>query len=306
MATKTLKTLSLPVHGMTCASCVSHVEKALGSLDGVRQVRVNLAAGKAWVEYDPGHVDTGRMERAVTDIGYQVGREQVTLTVRGMTCASCVAQVEKALRELDGVVGVVVNLAAGSARVDYFSGSVTVGEMKRAVRNIGYEAEERVEGLAALDREREARQREIRRQGRYMLVAWPLAFLIMAGTFREYWILSNFVPELLGNKWVLGLLTTPIVFGPGRQFFVNSFRGLIHGATDMNLLYATGIGAAYFIAVLNTLWPEADLPRTPTMKVRRQSVIEYLRRLEEERGTALASIASGRRRAGSRSWIWRR
>ncbi|HEX9676335.1 MAG TPA: copper-translocating P-type ATPase, partial [Anaerolineales bacterium] len=58
-------------------------------------------------------------------------------------------------------------------------------------------------------------------------------------------------------KWVIGLLTTPIVLGPGRQFFSNSWRGLRHGVTDMNLLYATGIGAAYGIAVINTLFPQA-------------------------------------------------
>jgi Cu+-exporting ATPase len=134
---------------------------------------------------------------------------------------------------------------------------VTIQEMKQAVREIGYGAEERVEGSAALDREREARQEEIRRQARNMLLAWPLAVLIMVGTFREYWILHTFVPEILGNKLVLGLLTTPIVFGPGRQFFVNSWRGLKRGIADMNLLYATGIGAAYFIAVVNTLFPTA-------------------------------------------------
>jgi Cu+-exporting ATPase len=69
--------------------------------------------------------------------------------------------------------------------------------------------------------------------------------------------LQAFVPEFLSYKWVIGLLTTPIVFGPGRQFFVNSWRGLKHGVTDMNLLYATGIGAAYGIAVINTLFPQA-------------------------------------------------
>jgi Cu+-exporting ATPase len=79
------------------------------------------------------------------------------------------------------------------------------------------------------------------------------------GTFRDMLppSLAAFIPSLFAEKWFLGLLTTPIVFGPGRQFFVNSFRGLRHGVTDMNLLYATGIGAAYFIAVINTLWPDA-------------------------------------------------
>jgi len=90
-----------------------------------------------------------------------------------------------------------------------------------------------------------------------MLVCWPLALVIMLGTFRDYWKLSVFVPEFLADNFVLFLLTTPVVFGPGWQFFINSWRGLKHGVADMNLLYATGIGAAYLIGVINTLWPEA-------------------------------------------------
>ena len=80
--------------------------------------------------------------------------------------------------------------------------------------------------------------------------------IIMLGTFRDYWILADFVPEILAQNFVLFLLTSPVVFGPGWQFFINSWRGLKHGVADMNLLYATGIGAAYLIGVVNTLWPE--------------------------------------------------
>jgi Cu+-exporting ATPase len=110
-----------------------------------------------------------------------------------------------------------------------------------------------------MDRERETRQKEIRRQGTFLAMATPIALIIMLGTFRDMLpaSLMQWIPGLLGEKWFLGLLTTPIVFGPGRQFFVNSFRGLRHGVTDMNLLYATGIGAAYGIAVINTLFPKA-------------------------------------------------
>src|SRR3989337_2893873 len=90
-----------------------------------------------------------------------------------------------------------------------------------------------------------------------MLVAWPLALIVMAGTFQEIWIFPRFIPVWMGHRFFLFALTTPIVLGPGAQFFVNSFRGLRHGVTDMNLLYATGIGAAYLIAVLNTFWPAA-------------------------------------------------
>src|SRR4030067_524324 len=85
-----------------------------------------------------------------------------------------------------------------------------------------------------------------------------MGFLVMAGSFYDMLgQLQPWIPVWLSYKWVLGLLTTPIVLGPGRQFFVHSWRGLRHGVTDMNLLYATGIGAAYGIAVINTLFPNA-------------------------------------------------
>jgi Cu+-exporting ATPase len=263
----TTKQITLPIVGMTCASCVAHVEGALSSLSGVEKVVVNLGAAKANVEYNPERISPAQMVAAVADVGYEVGTAQVTLNVAGMTCASCVAHVEGALKELDGVTKAVVNPSTGSgqvlalntAKVDYVPTLVTVAQMKAAIRDVGYEAAEKVESVSAMDREREARQKEIRRQGLYLAFATPVALIITIGTFRAMLppALMPFVPELFAQKWFLGLLTTPIVLGPGRQFFTNSFRGLMHGVTDMNLLYATGIGAAYGIAVINTLFPSA-------------------------------------------------
>jgi Cu+-exporting ATPase len=149
------------------------------------------------------------------------------------------------------------NSNTGTATIWFYAGIVSAVEIKQTIRDLGYEVAEKPEGEAALDREREARQREIRRQGFWMLLSWPLALVIMLGTFRDYWILSEFVPEFLSNNLTLFLLTSPVVFGPGWQFFINSWRGLKHGVADMNLLYATGIGAAYLIGVVNTFWPEA-------------------------------------------------
>jgi Cu+-exporting ATPase len=250
--------LSVPVEGMTCASCVSHVEGALRELPGVSDVAVNLATGKASLAIEPGSSSLADIQRAVADVGYRVPIAEVTLEVRGMTCASCVAHVEGALRELRGVEEAVVNLGMGTARLRYISGVVTAGQMKRAVREVGYEAQERSAGADALDRERDQREEEIRRQGRNLLVAGVIGLVVMAGTFYDMLgPLQRLIPVWLSYKWVIGLLTTPIVLGPGRQFFVHSWRGLRHGVTDMNLLYATGIGAAYGIAVINTLFPNA-------------------------------------------------
>jgi len=236
---------------------VATVEGALHGIEGVATATVNLTAEKAFVTFDPGKVRLADLEQAIRDVGYEVGKEDLALQIGGMSCASCVASIETAVGSLPGVAAVQVNLAAGRATVTYYPGLVTPALIKRTIRDLGYEAAERLEGAAALDREREARRREIRRQGRWMLVAWPLALVVMLGTFQDVWILPRFVPKVLGSPLVLFALTTPIVFGPGWQFFVNSYRGLRHGVTDMNLLYATGIGAAYLIAVINTFFPDA-------------------------------------------------
>ena len=264
--TQALSDLTLPISGMTCASCVSHVEGALKELPGISNVVVNLATNKANLSYDPQQVKLDDMRRAVEDVGYAITTAELTLDVRGMTlrqaqddaCASCVDHVESALKELRGVQDAVVNLGLNTARVTYIPGVVSTSSMKRAVREVGYEAQERSEGTDALDRERQAREEEIKRQGRNLIIAGTIGLIVMIGTFYEMLgPLKAFIPEWLSYKWVIGLLTTPVVFGPGRQFFTNSWRGLKHGVTDMNLLYATGIGAAYGIAVINTLFPNA-------------------------------------------------
>ena len=123
---ETLKSeLALPVSGMMCASCVAHVEGALKELPGVSNVVVNLSTNKASLVYDPALVVLADMRRAVADVGYQVPTAELTLDVRGMTCASCVDHVERALKELPGVTDTVVSLGMNTARVTFISGVVT-------------------------------------------------------------------------------------------------------------------------------------------------------------------------------------
>ncbi|MBI3954405.1 MAG: heavy metal translocating P-type ATPase, partial [Chloroflexi bacterium] len=252
-----LKRISLPVAGMHCAACVTTVEKALTGVPGVASAAVSLEGGRAVVELDPDRAPLLKLGKAVKAVGYEVPWDRADFLVLGMNGAHCQSIIEKAVGNLPGVAGIKVNLATDTASVEYAGGAIRPAEIKKVIAGLGYQVQEKESGAAALDREQEARQREVRRQLINMLIAWPVGLLIMAGTFREFWVLPDFVPALLGNKyWLLGW-TTPIVLGPGRQFFVNSFNGLRRGVTDMNLLYATGIGAAYFIALVNTVWPHA-------------------------------------------------
>ena len=136
----TTQSITLPISGMTCASCVSHVETALKEVPGVAKTTINLATEKATVQLTDGQVSIGQLVTAVQDVGYDVPTETTTLTITGMTCASCVAHVEGALKELPGMNEAVVNLGLGTARVTYIPGVVTTTQMKRAVSDVGYEA----------------------------------------------------------------------------------------------------------------------------------------------------------------------
>jgi Cu+-exporting ATPase len=253
-----LEELTVPVAGMTCAACVMTIEKALRGLRGVKDASVSLAGGKAAVTLDPAACTLPDIERAIEDVGYEVPWARLELLVLGMMGAHCEENITAALTALPGVVSVRATSATDSVVVEYSEALVSAAKIKKTVRELGYEVTEKGQGEDSLDRERRLRQAEIRRQVLNMLFAWPLGALVMLGTFRDSWsVLETALPSFMSEKLFLFALTTPIVVGPGRQFFLNSWNGLRRGVTDMNLLYATGIGAAYGIAVINTFWPDA-------------------------------------------------
>ncbi len=136
--TPKLATVSLPIVGMTCASCVGRVEKALNRVEGVGKATVNLATERADVTLvQP--VDQASLVRAIEDAGYEVPGRSITLAIDGMTCASCVARVEKALLAVPGVASATVNLATERAPISA-SGTVTDRDLVAAVAAAGYEA----------------------------------------------------------------------------------------------------------------------------------------------------------------------
>ena len=127
-AGRTANAVDFAVEGMTCASCVRRVEKALGRVPGVADVAVNLATERAHVGFT-GKPDMAALAGAVARAGYAVGTAGFDLVVRGMTCASCVARVERALLRLPGVIAAEVNLATERAHVTAARGAVTAAEL---------------------------------------------------------------------------------------------------------------------------------------------------------------------------------
>jgi len=130
---------SLPIEGMTCASCVARVERSLGGVPGVSEASVNLATEAASVRTD-GSVALGTLRAAVEKAGYSVGEQNLSLQIDGMTCASCVARVEKALAKVPGVVSATVNLATEKAEISVASLDVAPETLIAAVQKAGYGA----------------------------------------------------------------------------------------------------------------------------------------------------------------------
>jgi len=137
--------LSFPVAGMSCGSCVAHVQHVLDELAGVHQVGVNLRGGQVNVTYDPNQVDLVAFEEAITGAGYSIPTAETLLQVSGMSCMSCVSHVQGAIGDLPGVLTVTIHLSKGTALVTHVVGMVTTAQLIQAVEQAGYQAAETVQ-----------------------------------------------------------------------------------------------------------------------------------------------------------------
>ncbi|MBI2878749.1 MAG: copper ion binding protein, partial [Candidatus Rokubacteria bacterium] len=156
--------IELPVSGMTCARCVRAVEQALRGVPGVSRATVNLAQGRAFVEYDPGQTTVAALHAAIKAAGYRSETAKARFRIDGITCASCVTRIEAAVRATPGVLGASVNVGTEEAEVEYLPDATDLAAVKAAVGSAGYEVVEAPApaGPEALDREAEAREREYR------------------------------------------------------------------------------------------------------------------------------------------------
>ncbi len=251
--------ISLRIEGMTCASCVGRVEAALRKVQGVGSVAVNLATERAEVRPSgDGAVDRAALVQAIEKAGYDVPAQTIELSVEGMTCASCVGRVERALNAVPGVSQATVNLATERATV---RGVAATEALLAAIGNAGYEAKpldastrsSGDDGEVKKDAERLALKRDL-------LLASALAlpvFVLEMGSHlipsMHHWVMENIGQ---GPSWYLQfVLTSLVLLIPGRRFYTKGFPALLRMAPDMNSLVAVGTLAAYTYSVVATFLP---------------------------------------------------
>ena len=248
--------ITLTIEGMTCASCVGRVERALRAVPGVTQANVNLATERADVRFE-GAPDRAALVQAIEDVGYDVPSRSVELFVEGMTCASCVGRVERALRAVPGVTEANVNLATERATV---SGTADAASLIAAIDGVGSEAREIADRSAVDDTASEKREAETRSVRRSVLIAALLTLPVFVLEMGSHVIpgMHQFVMDTMGMRtsWMIQfLLTTLVLLGPGRQFYTKGFPALFKGAPDMNSLVAVGTSAAYLFSVVALFTP---------------------------------------------------
>lgn len=252
---------TLSIESMTCASCVGRVDRALGSLEGVDDVSVNLANETARVSVDAPE-RLREIAGTLDEAGYPARRASVTLNVASMTCASCVGRVDKALAAVPGVLDVNVNLASETATISYLEGATDAAALAKAATQAGYPAEI-AEADASFDRAAR-KEEEAREIARRTILAASLALPVFLLEMGAHLVpgMHEWIGRAIGHQtsWLIQFaLTTAVLLGPGRFFYLKGFPSLLKGAPDMNSLVAVGTGAAYAYSVVATFLP-AVLP----------------------------------------------
>ncbi len=255
--------ITLPVTGMTCGGCASRVDKALRAVPGVTDLSVNLAAETAQMQLETPLV-AGDVIAALNTAGYPAQTETTQLQISGMTCAGCAGRVDRALRAVPGVTQVNVNLADDTAAVTHVSGAVTVDMLTRAATDVGYPATAATrtnrQDHAALKRE------EADEIGRAFFMATALALPVVLLAMGAHMIpgVHALIGDTIGHRgsWLIQFaLTTVLILGAGRRFYVKGIPALLRGAPDMNSLVALGTGAAFLYSTVALFMPQL-LPAT--------------------------------------------
>ncbi|EPW8845316.1 MULTISPECIES: heavy metal translocating P-type ATPase [Gammaproteobacteria] len=248
--------ISLPIEGMTCASCVGRVEAALAKVEGVASVSVNLATERADIRLNRA-VDRMALIQAIEKVGYDVPQGTIELAIGGMTCASCVGRVEKALKAVPGVTEAVVNLATERATV---RGVASVQDLIAAVDKVGYEASPVDTSMQADEEAAEKKDAERAELKRDLTLAAVLALPVFVLEMGSHMIpgMHEWVASTIGiqQSWYLQFVLTLLVLAiPGWRFYEKGFPALFRLGPDMNSLVAVGTAAAFGYSMVATFAP---------------------------------------------------
>jgi Cu+-exporting ATPase len=282
------ESVDIEIRGMSCASCVGRVERALGQQPGVIDAQVNLATQKAAIQMEDGTGTAGLLD-AIEAAGYQVVVKSTDIPVTGMSCGSCVSRIERALGKLPGMVEVGANLATQKVFVRYLPGAVSLSRIHHAIREAGYEPQDVDTPKQADSEDRESIQLR-HKVILALLLTIPVVVIAMGQMVPVFQPLFSSLMPHRGWMAIEWLLTTPVQFYVGARFYRAGYAELRHASPGMNSLVMIGTSAAYFFSVAALLVPHLFPPGTAVSYFEAAAVITTLILI----GRYLEHIAKGR------------
>lgn len=235
----------LPIEGLESEHCVLIVSKALDKIKGLISYQIELNNQRVFIQIKDVKI-INEIVQTIKEIGYEVTTIKRTFPVLEMTCASCAISVESLLNAEIGVLSAAVNFANATVMVTYIPTVVEPQDLKKTVQEGGYD-------LMIADQKDETNTIEnIHRENFNKLkrkTYWAIVFSV------PLVVIGMFMMDMPYANQLMWLLSTPVVFVLGNNFFINAWKQAKHQTANMDTLVALSTGVAYVFSVLNTLFP---------------------------------------------------
>lgn len=247
MKTETRKQIYIPLENVESEHCALIVDKGIQSVKNITSHTVELNNNRAVIETDKPEEVIPNVVKTIRDLGYEVTTIKKTIPVLQITCASCAISTESIVKFLPGIVSSQVNYATATLTVEYIPSLVTVNQMRQAVQSIGYDLfiEEGNENSETLE---ELHQKKYNLLKKKTIGAVFLTLPLV--------IIAMFFMDIPYANYIMWVLSTPVILGFGKDFFINAWKQTKHGSANMDTLVALSTGVAYIFSVFNTLFPD--------------------------------------------------
>jgi len=258
-----MNTVQAQIKGMHCAACSGRIERTVGTMDGVKECSVNLAAETMSLTLDPDVISLDDVGTRIKDLGFEaLFSEETTLSelnlaIGGMHCAACSSRIERVTGGIDGVEEAAVNLAANSGVFRFDPGLVSRRDIRDAISGAGFTSEVQSATANLFEERRREAEEKLAAKKRELIPAFLFALPLLIISMGHMWgmPLPAFLnPDFAPLNFALAqlFLTLPVMW-TGRSFYTQGFPALLRGGPNMDSLVAMGTGAAFIYSLWNTI-----------------------------------------------------